>query len=109
EVLRRDAPIGLDDNLFALGADSILLIKIAHQAAQAGIRLSALDLFEHPTIALLTERGLAAFQSVPAEIARGADTPGQVGRFPTTAMQRLMISAYDRESDAAGVFHPQQV
>ncbi len=52
EVLRVDR-VGIEDNLFELGGDSILCIKIVARAAQAGIRLTVKQLFEHPTIIAL--------------------------------------------------------
>ncbi|MFD2168564.1 non-ribosomal peptide synthase/polyketide synthase [Tumebacillus lipolyticus] len=53
-VLRRET-VGIHDNFFALGGDSILSIQIVHRAAQAGIRLKPRDLFQHQTIARLAE------------------------------------------------------
>ncbi|MEK7328553.1 MAG: AMP-binding protein, partial [Chloroflexota bacterium] len=47
--------IGTGDNFFELGGDSILSIQVIARAAQAGLRLTPKQLFEHPTIA-----GLAA-------------------------------------------------
>jgi amino acid adenylation domain-containing protein/non-ribosomal peptide synthase protein (TIGR01720 family) len=47
--------IGAHDNFFELGGDSILSIQVIARAAQAGLRLTPKQLFEHPTIA-----GLAA-------------------------------------------------
>ena len=47
--------IGVHDNFFQLGGDSILSIQIAAQASKAGLRLRAKHLFEYPTIAALTE------------------------------------------------------
>ncbi len=52
EVLRVD-PIGTDDDLFDLGADSIHLFQITARAARQGIRISAKLLIRHRTIAAL--------------------------------------------------------
>lgn len=43
--------IGIHDNFFSLGGDSILSIQLVARARQAGIQLSPRDLFEHQTIA----------------------------------------------------------
>ncbi|MCB0275465.1 MAG: amino acid adenylation domain-containing protein, partial [Calditrichaeota bacterium] len=43
--------VGIRDNFFDLGGDSILNIQIVSRAAQAGLRFSASDLFRYPTIA----------------------------------------------------------
>jgi acyl-coenzyme A synthetase/AMP-(fatty) acid ligase len=53
DVLKLDV-IGLDDNFFDLGGDSILGTLILARAAQAGVRISPRQLFEHQTIAELS-------------------------------------------------------
>ncbi len=50
DVLRVDR-IGLDDDFFSLGADSIHLFQIAARAANEGIALAPRDLLEHRTVA----------------------------------------------------------
>ncbi|MGB3122283.1 MAG: amino acid adenylation domain-containing protein, partial [Pseudomonas sp.] len=42
--------VGLDDNFFALGGDSIISIQVVSRARQAGIRLSPRDLFQYQSI-----------------------------------------------------------
>ncbi|MEU9000047.1 amino acid adenylation domain-containing protein [Streptomyces caniferus] len=54
ELLRLER-VGASDNFFALGGDSIIVIQMVSRAKQAGISLSARDLFQHQTLA-----GLAA-------------------------------------------------
>jgi amino acid adenylation domain-containing protein/non-ribosomal peptide synthase protein (TIGR01720 family) len=46
--------VGVQDNFFELGGDSILSIQIAARAKEAGIGLTPMQLFKHPTIAQLT-------------------------------------------------------
>jgi aryl carrier-like protein len=55
--------VGVDDDFFALGGDSILAMRIAARARQAGLAVSPQALFGHPTVAALA----AATQAVPAE------------------------------------------
>ncbi|MBU2709127.1 non-ribosomal peptide synthase/polyketide synthase, partial [Zooshikella marina] len=45
--------VGVNDNFFALGGDSILAIQVASQAKQAGYQLATRQLFEHQTVAEL--------------------------------------------------------
>ena len=45
--------IGVHDNFFALGGDSILSIQIVSRANQAGLQLTPTQLFQHQTIAEL--------------------------------------------------------
>ncbi|MEO6990216.1 MAG: amino acid adenylation domain-containing protein [Candidatus Baltobacteraceae bacterium] len=48
--------VGLDDDFFALGGDSIQLFQITARANRAGLRLAAKELLRHPTIAALALR-----------------------------------------------------
>jgi aryl carrier-like protein len=52
EVLRT-SEIGIHDNFFALGADSIDLFRIAARMREQGLDLGAAQLMRHPTIAEL--------------------------------------------------------
>jgi aryl carrier-like protein len=52
--------IGVDDNFFELGGDSILSIQVIARATQAGMTLTAQDIFEHQTIAALARAADAA-------------------------------------------------
>jgi amino acid adenylation domain-containing protein len=66
--------IGIHDNLFELGADSIHVFRIAARMMDAGIGLTARHLIQHPTIAALAVAAAAAepvksFRS-PLEFAR---------------------------------------
>jgi len=70
----RTGEVGIHDNLFALGADSIDLFRIAARMRELGFNLDAADLMRHPTIAELAivadmqpeEHGLAANVGVPS-------------------------------------------
>jgi amino acid adenylation domain-containing protein len=48
--------VGLDDDFFALGGDSIQLFQITARANQRGLRLAAKEVLRHPTIAALAHR-----------------------------------------------------
>ncbi|HSV65773.1 MAG TPA: amino acid adenylation domain-containing protein, partial [Mycobacteriales bacterium] len=43
--------VGIEDNFFALGGDSILSIQLVSRARAAGLRLTSKDIFRHQTIA----------------------------------------------------------
>lgn len=45
--------VGIQDNFFALGGDSILSIQVVAKAQQAGLKLTPKQLFQHQTIAEL--------------------------------------------------------
>jgi amino acid adenylation domain-containing protein/non-ribosomal peptide synthase protein (TIGR01720 family) len=54
EVLKA-GQIGVHDNFFDLGGDSILSILIVARAKERGLRLTPRQIFEHPTVARLVE------------------------------------------------------
>lgn len=57
------ARVGVRDNFFDLGGDSILSIQIIARANQAGLRLTAKQIFQHQTIADLARAAEAATAS----------------------------------------------
>ncbi len=63
ELLRLDR-IGVDDNLFELGGDSIIAIQIAGRARAAGLPVKPRQLLQRPTIAALAAE-LDATQAAP--------------------------------------------
>jgi amino acid adenylation domain-containing protein/non-ribosomal peptide synthase protein (TIGR01720 family) len=65
--LLRVPKVGIHDNFFALGGDSILSIQIVSRANQAGIRLTPRQVFQYQTIAELAEVASHAAPPVGAE------------------------------------------
>ncbi|QKG84715.1 amino acid adenylation domain-containing protein [Kroppenstedtia pulmonis] len=55
ETVLGSSPMGVHDNFFERGGDSILSIQIVARANQAGLRLTPRQLFEHQTIAELAQ------------------------------------------------------
>jgi non-ribosomal peptide synthase protein (TIGR01720 family) len=53
EVLRRDEPVGIHDNFFEIGGDSILSIQIVAKVKALGLKISSRNLFQYQTIAKL--------------------------------------------------------
>ncbi len=66
--------VGVDDNFFALGGDSILSVQIVSRARQAGLLFTMRQLFAHPTVA-----GLALHATVTAGAGPAAGTAGTAG------------------------------
>ncbi|WP_437926828.1 amino acid adenylation domain-containing protein [Sorangium sp. So ce291] len=65
DVLRREQ-VGVDDNFFDLGGDSIVTLQVLARAAQRGLRLTPKLLFEHPTVAGAAAQLAAAAADAPA-------------------------------------------
>jgi amino acid adenylation domain-containing protein/non-ribosomal peptide synthase protein (TIGR01720 family) len=90
------AAIGRDDNYFALGGDSMKVIRLLNTiAADLGVRLDVKDVFRHPTVALLArailvrersavdEDGLdEAYRAIDALKASILADPAQKSRLP---------------------------
>jgi amino acid adenylation domain-containing protein/non-ribosomal peptide synthase protein (TIGR01720 family) len=73
--------VGVHDNFFGLGGDSILSIQVIARAQQAGLRLTPRQLFQHQTIAELA--------AVAGSTAEAAEEQGPVtGPVPITPIQQ---------------------
>jgi amino acid adenylation domain-containing protein/non-ribosomal peptide synthase protein (TIGR01720 family) len=82
------AAVGAHDNFFALGGDSILSIQVVARLRRAGWRITARDLFEHPTVAALARVMVADGGAQGA-----AETEGEAGEVPLTPIQAWFFAA----------------
>ncbi|MGP1384064.1 MAG: amino acid adenylation domain-containing protein [Thainema sp.] len=73
--------VGIHDNFFSLGGDSILSIQVIAKANQAGLHLTPKQLFEHQTIV-----GLAAVAGTESQVQ--AEQGEVTGSVPLTPIQR---------------------
>jgi len=80
EVLRREA-VGIRDNFFGLGGDSILAMQIIARAHQQGLHLTPRQLFQHQTVA-----ELAAVAEVRSQLAVSQEPV--TGAVPLTPIQQ---------------------
>lgn len=87
EVLKRN-PIGIHDNFFEIGGDSILSIQIIAKARKAGLAMAANQLFEHQTIAALSLFVTEAQPKTPT-----ADEP-LVGALPLSPIQEWFFEGH---------------
>ncbi|MEV0294627.1 amino acid adenylation domain-containing protein [Nocardia sp. NPDC050710] len=74
EVLGLDA-VGVDENFFTLGGDSIVSIQLVSRARAAGLRFSARDVFERKTVAALAAVATDAAESAVLELPGGGVGP----------------------------------
>ncbi|WPW33099.1 non-ribosomal peptide synthase/polyketide synthase [Streptomyces atratus] len=72
-------PIGVDENFFALGGDSITALQVASRARAAGLVVTPRDLFRHQTVA---ELAAAVRESAPQDDQRRDDGVGAVPATP---------------------------
>lgn len=79
DVFRRSR-VGLDENFFAIGGDSILSLQVIARAHQSGIRITPRQIFQNPTVRLLA--------GVAEVIAEAATEPTKAsGPVPLTPIQ----------------------
>jgi len=89
QVLRRDA-VGTEENFFDLGGNSLLLVELQERLRRRfGREISAIDLFQHPTVASQAALVATAGTPSPAPLARppwqvdhDVAIIGLAGRFP---------------------------
>ncbi|WP_280498516.1 non-ribosomal peptide synthetase [Nocardia farcinica] len=86
EVLGLDA-VGVDENFFALGGDSIVSIQLVSRARAAGLRFSARDVFERKTVAALAAVAADAADTAVTELPGGG-----VGPIPITPIVAAMLA-----------------
>ncbi|WP_280365356.1 non-ribosomal peptide synthetase [Nocardia wallacei] len=88
--------VGVDDNFFALGGDSIMSIQLSARAGERGITITPRDVFEHKTVAALA-RVAATAADEPAAL---PELPGGgVGELPLLPIHHWLIErggGYDR-------------
>ncbi|PWK81234.1 non-ribosomal peptide synthase protein (TIGR01720 family)/amino acid adenylation domain-containing protein [Lentzea atacamensis] len=89
--------VGVHDNYFELGGDSIVSLQIVARAREAGLELKIADLFTHQTIQqLAVHTGVASGSVVSAEPLADleplrARVPGLVDAYPLSPMQQGML------------------
>ncbi|AUX37708.1 MULTISPECIES: non-ribosomal peptide synthetase [Sorangium] len=76
--------VGRHDNFFELGGDSILSLQVVAQAKQAGLRITARQMFQHQTLAALAAAAVASGDAGLATDDEGAAE----GDVPLTPIQR---------------------
>jgi acyl transferase domain-containing protein len=98
--------VGVDDNFFALGGDSILGLQVVARAREAGFDLAPGQIFEHQTIARLTAAlgGAPGAGNAPAaEAPPAAPEPGgfSLAGMDEAGLGRLFaqIAAIDSEDE----------
>jgi natural product biosynthesis luciferase-like monooxygenase protein/amino acid adenylation domain-containing protein len=111
------ATVGVEENYFALGGDSIRSIQVVAQAQERGLTLTIDQLFQHPTIrglvdALVDAQAAAQAQAQPPLEAFGlieaddrAQLPAAIAdAYPVARLQGGMIF-HNQQSPEASVYH----
>ncbi|MEU2564933.1 amino acid adenylation domain-containing protein [Streptomyces longispororuber] len=106
EVLGLDE-VGVDDDFFVIGGDSIQSIQVVSRLRERGVHLSAQDVFERRTVAALAE--LAATRSAASVEVLAELEGGGVGPMPMLPVARWIRDwgpGFDRFAQAMVVSLP---
>ncbi|MBB5803971.1 amino acid adenylation domain-containing protein/non-ribosomal peptide synthase protein (TIGR01720 family) [Saccharothrix ecbatanensis] len=79
--------VGVRDNFFALGGDSILGIQVVTRARRAGLVLTSRDIFAHQTIAAIAPH-------VTRDLPPTAEQGMVIGAAPLTPIQRWFLDTH---------------
>jgi amino acid adenylation domain-containing protein len=107
--------VGHHENYFALGGDSILMLRIRAESAKRGLHFTLNDIYRHPTVAELvahattepTPEAGAALALEPFALVPGADRArlaAAEGAHPLTQLQLGMLY-HSREHEESAVYH----
>ncbi|MFJ8015657.1 amino acid adenylation domain-containing protein [Streptomyces sp. NPDC096339] len=110
EVLEAER-VGIHDDYFALGGDSITMLRIRARAEKAGIVFSLTDLVQQPTVAQLAARSATGgagpapdSELAPFALVSGVDRARLEGRadaYPLTRLQLGLLYHSRAEQDSA--------
>jgi amino acid adenylation domain-containing protein len=117
EVLGVD-PIGIHDDYFALGGDSMRVVQIVHRAGAYNLPMTVKDVFQAPTIYKLAgrvadNRNGRGSGSIPLDLIElpphvRASLPDDIeDQYPASKMQELMLFHYEHDKQGMGVYHAQ--
>lgn len=103
--------VGIHDDYFALGGDSITMLRIRARAEKAGIVFDLTDLVQQPTVAQLAARsatggapGAPTAELAPFALVSGVDRARLEGRadaYPLTRLQLGLLYHSRAEQDSA--------
>jgi len=79
-------PVGVHDDFFELGGDSVIGLQVAARARQAGLELSPHQIYQNPTVAALAAAAGAIRGVAPVAVSAG-------GPAPLSAIQHWFFAA----------------
>jgi amino acid adenylation domain-containing protein len=112
-------PIGIHDDYFTLGGDSIRVIQILYKANAYNLPMTVKDVFQAPTVSKLASRisdnkGGGRESIIPMGLIElpqhvRASLPDDIeDAYPVSRMQELMLYHYVHDTQGMGVYHVQQ-
>lgn len=113
------APVGIFDNYFALGGDSIRVIQLVHEANRYRLAVTAMAVFQYPTVHDLARyirdgrNGRNINEPAPLDLIQLpehvlASLPDEIeDAYPLAKMQEFLIFQYEHDGQQMGVYHIQ--
>ncbi|MEV4927242.1 amino acid adenylation domain-containing protein [Streptomyces roseoverticillatus] len=110
--------IGLEDNFFALGGDSIKIVRVLAEAQRGGLGFSFQDLFAHPTLAGLEPHVQQGARAPGGEEGTGGEEGGLLSSgdalrlppdaeaaYPLSALQAGLLYEVELTGNRPGLYH----
>ncbi len=105
--------VGLEDNFFTLGGDSIKIVRVLAEAQRSGLGFSFQDLFAHPTLAGLephVQRGAPQGEVGEEESLLSPDDarrlpPDAEAAYPLSALQAGLLYEVELTGNRPGLYH----
>jgi hypothetical protein len=85
--------VGINDDFFELGGDSVLGLRIVAKANEAGLRMTGRQIFEHHTIAELAAAVVGA-QSAAAQPTAGPQEAVPASAFPAARLNEKQLESF---------------
>lgn len=115
--------IGVQDNFFSLGGDSLIAVRLVTAAAKKGIPISVNQLLANPTVYQLAQEIERPAQEgnkiksgppfylidLPRHAREKILMPHNVDVYALSQMQQFMLSHYEQDKARVGIYHFQQV
>jgi non-ribosomal peptide synthase protein (TIGR01720 family) len=99
DVLKVDH-VGIDDDFFEIGGDSLLSIRVIARAGRAGLRISPERFFERPTVRhMAASLAAASTPDVSKSSSPAAPTTAPLGEAPLTPIQHWFLDAIPEHRD----------
>ncbi|MER6104112.1 amino acid adenylation domain-containing protein [Streptomyces sp. NPDC001832] len=105
--------IGVDQDYYSLGGDSIMMLRIQAEARRAGVHFTLADMVHNPTVAALTARATTSSPDVrdaplePFALVSGVDRARMADladAYPATRLH-LGLLYHSREHERTAVYH----
>ncbi|MDF2771044.1 MAG: Malonyl CoA-acyl carrier protein transacylase, partial [Geminicoccaceae bacterium] len=98
DVLKLD-DVGIDDDFFEIGGDSLLSIRVIARAGREGIRIAPERFFAHPTIAHMAAGLDDSYARTGTNGRRRVHPVDPVGEAPLTPIQHWFLDAIPQHRD----------